>query len=396
MANLHGRWDAPRVRTSWWARLGAAGAAALSLVVAAGPPGDATLAQVPPSAAFFVGTDGAVATYGQAADGSRPDAADVGSSGIAPAGAAVATVRTPNGGPIVAVVGRNGSLFVGGCTNQSVMSAVTGPEFAMPGVPLAAVLAADRMWLATEDKPGGLIMKVMEASNPCTPVPVPVPHVTAAWLGAGAAITATGLADGRVGVFAVDTTGAVHALWLSPNGQTTDSTLTPAGTASPGGGIAVTPNSEANAGPGALSLFYSGHDGRIYLAHPVPGAGLAGNPQPQPWAPTAGPNGPALAAATGPLGTVVSYVATDGTVKVDLVDPNGQWQAAIAASGPGFVAGGASTGVTSNATELDIYCGNGSGRPGTIVVNPHIGGPGVWWPAGPPNSTSATTAFAAS
>ena len=92
----------------------------------------------------------------------------------------------------------------------------------------------------------------------------------------------------------------------------------------------------------------------------------------------------------------MSYVATDGTVTADLVDPNGQWQAAIAASGPGFTGGGASTGVTSTATELDVYCGNGSGQPGTIVVNPHVGGPGAWFPGGPPNRTTATTAFAAS
>lgn len=395
MANLHGRWDAPRVRTSWRARLGVAGAAALSLVVATGLPGDA--AQVPPSAAFFVGSDGAVATYGQAADGSRPDAVDIGQSGSAPSGAALATARTPSGSPIVAVVGKDGTLFVGGCpTNPSALSAVTGPGFATPGAPVAAAVAGDLLWLAVADKPHSLIMNLMEASNPCTPLPKPGPHVTVAWLGGGAAITATGLADGRVGVFSVDTTGAVHALWLSPNGQTIDSTLTPAGTASPGGGVAVTPNSEASATPGALSLFYSGHDGRIYLAHPVPDGGLTGNPESPPWAPTAGQNGPPLAAATGPLGTAVSYVATDGTVTADLVDPNGQWQAAIAASGPGFVAGGASTGVTFNATELDVYCGNGSGQPGTIVVNPHVGGPGVWWPAGPPNRTNATTAFVAS
>jgi len=395
MANLHGRRGAHRIRTPWWARLGVVGIAALSLVVAAGPPGGAIAAQAPPSTAFFVGTDGSVATYGLAADGSRPPAVNIGPSGTAPPGAALATARSSGGDPIVAVVGTNGALSLGGCrTNKFV--AVTGPEFALPGLPLAAILAADRMWLVTEDKPGGLFIKVMEASNPCAPGPVPVPHVITAWLGAGAAITATGLADGRVGVFAVDTTGAVHALWLTPNGQATDSTLTQAGTASPGGGIAVTPDSGASATPGALSLFYSGHDGRIYLAHPVPGGGLTGDPQPQPWAPTAGQNGPPLAAATGPLGTAVSYVATDGTVTADLVDPNGQWQAAIAASGPGFATGGASTGVTFNATELDVYCGNGSGQPGTIVVNPHVGGPGVWWPAGPPNRTNATTAFVAS
>ena len=390
MAKPHGRRGAPHVRTSWWARLGVAGIAAVSLFVAAGPAGDA--AQVPPSTAFFVDNGGTVATYGQAADGSRPNAVDIAPSGIAPPDAAVATARTSGGGPIVTVVGKAGALLVGGCTKPPVMSAVTGPEFAMPGAPLAAVFAADRLWLATEDKPGSVIIQVMEASNPCTPVPIPVHHVTAGWLGSDAAITAAGLADGRVGVFAVDTNGAVHALWLTPNGQATDSTLTQAGTASPGGGIAVTPNSEA----GTLSLFYSGHDGRIYLAHPVPGGGLTGEPQPQPWAPTAGQNGPPLAAATGPLGTAVSYVAVNGTVTVDLVDPNGQWQATIAASAPGFTAGGASTGVTYNATELDIYCGNGSGAPGTVVVNPHVGGPGVWWPAGPPNRTTATTAVAAS
>ena len=399
MTNVHGRvlrrWGAPRVRTSWWARLGVAVAAASSIVVAAGPPGAA--AQVPPSTAFFVGTDGTVATYGQAADGSRSNAVALTPSGIAPAGTPVATARIPNGAAIVAVVGKDGALNVGSCpANPTGLSPVTGPGIAGAGAPVAVAVGGGHVWLGVEDKPHSLIMNVEEASNPCGPFPIPLPHVTATWLATGAAITATGLADGRVGVFSVDTAGAVHALWVSPNGQATSSTLTPAGTATPGSGIAVTPASGASATPGALSLFYTGHDGRIYLAHPVPGGGLTGDPEPHPWAPTASQNGPPLAAATGPLGTVVSYVATDGTVTADLVDPNGQWQATIAATGPGFAAAGASTGVIYNATEVDIYCGNSSGRPGTIVVNPHVGGPGTWFPSGPPNKVGATTSFAAS
>jgi hypothetical protein len=140
-------------------------------------------------------------------------------------------------------------------------------------------------------------LQVVEIHNPCGPpsvalasptLPPPPPH---------AELAAVGLADGEFGLFYVDGSGALQALWSSAAGAWTLTQLTAAGTSAPGGGVAVTPNSGAPAAPGALSLFFTAHDGSVYLAHPLPGGKLSDTPQPSPSTKdTYAPDGAALAA----------------------------------------------------------------------------------------------------
>lgn len=388
------------MRRTWTAGRARASAAMLgALAILAAAPAQVAAATVTPDqpAAFFVGASGGLETYGRAADGSWSDAIQLGSSGLAPANAAVAATPIQDGTIAAFFIGSNGAVYLS-CPSQPQPWPVTASGVGEPGGSLDAALAGGTV-LVVFAAPGNTLYMTRLISNPCVP-PHPRVSVTsvpnaASWA-SGGQLAAAGLSDGEFGVFYFDSTGTGRALWQSAAGTWTDSVILPAGTASPGGSITVTPGSGASTAPGALSLFYTGQDGRIYRAQPLAGGGLAAAPQPDPSTSAATvPGNARLAASSSAAETTVSFVADNGAVTLLPVNAQGQWQSTVPVSGPGFAALGSSLASTATATEVDIYGGTYSGSPGHIAYTPQTDGPGTWLPAGPAGMTAASTAFAA-
>jgi hypothetical protein len=371
--------------------VGTALTGALCVLASPAPPAAAAQAR---DTAFFIDASGGLTSFGLGSGGTWSDAVQLGPAGLAPAGAPVTATPVQDGSVAAFFAGSNGAVYVG-CPGQSSPAPVTASGVAQPGGAIGAALAGTAVLVAFAGAADGLDVTAL-ISNPCTPPHPPKSVATildsASWAATGGQLTVAGLADGEFGVFCFDRTGAGRALWRSAGGTWSESVTLPAGTAAPGGSIAVTPSSGAS----ALSLFYTGQDGHIYLAYPLAGGGLAASPQPDPETSSATvPANARLAASSGPAGSTVSYVADNGTVTVLPVSAQGNWQDSVLVSGPGFAAAGSPLASTATASEVDIFGSAESGSPGHIAYVPEAGGSGTWLPSAPPSTTTSATAFAA-
>jgi|HubBroStandDraft_1064217.scaffolds.fasta_scaffold151545_1 hypothetical protein len=343
--------------------------------------------------AFFIGSNGGLDAYGLLTGGTWSAATQVGAAGLAPAGAAVTATPIQDGSVAAFFSGSNGAVYAG-CPGQAQTVPVTASGVALAGGSIGAALAGTTVMIVFAGAEGGLA-KAALISNPCIP-PVPKVAVTtvldsASWAEADGQLAVIGLSDGELGVFCFDRTGAGRALWLSPGGTWSESVILPAGTASSGGSVAVSPN----AGASPVSLFYIGAGGSIYLASPLVGGGLASTPQPDPATSSATvPPDAGLAASSSPDETTASFVADNGAVEVLPVNAEGDWQSTVLASAPGFAAPGAPLASTATSAEIDIYGGTESGSPGHIAYLPAAGSC-TWLASGPSGMTTAATDFAA-
>jgi hypothetical protein len=370
--------------------IGTALTGALCGLASPAPPAAAAQA---PDTAFFVDASGGLTTFGLAPDGTWSDAVQLGPAGLAPAGAPVTATPVQDGSVAAFFAGSNGAVYVG-CPGQSSPAPVTASGVAQPGGAIGAALAGTAVLVAFAGASYGLDVTAL-ISNPCTPPHPPKSVATvldsASWTAAGGQLAVAGLTDGEFGVFCFDRTGGGRALWRSATGTWSESVTLPAGTAAPGGSIAVTPSSGAS----PVTLFYTGQDGRIYLAYPLVGGGLAASPQPDPETSSATvPANARLAASSSPAGTTVSYVADSGTVTVLPVSAQGAWQDPVQVSGSGFAVAGSPLASTATASEVDIFGSAESGSPGHIAYVPEAGS-GTWLPSAPPSTTTSATAFAA-
>jgi hypothetical protein len=392
----------------------AAALAALGVVAAGAQPEAA--ASVTPMTAFFVGGDGGLYSFGRNVDGAWSRAALDGAAGLAPAGAPVAATRLTTGASVAALVGGDGAVYTECPGNGSAPLRIAKAGSALPGSALGLGQAGSATVIAIANPvkaPGGL--SVLEVINPCIPstavaifgggsgaaslatvvpmsptLPLPPP---------GAELAVAGLADGEFGVFFVDETGAVQALWYSAAGVWSASQLTASGLSTPGAGIAVTPTSGADpqSTSTVLSLAFTGRDGSIYLAHPLPGGRQSGAPLQLPTtAATRAPAGAALSVAGSSSGVVVGYAATSGSVSVAAVDAAGRALAPVALTASGFAAPGSSVASGSSSDEDDFVCGTPTGQPVHIRFPVGGAGPGVVVPAGPAGLTGSETVFSAS
>ncbi|MEW2116979.1 hypothetical protein AB0945_17630 [Streptomyces sp. NPDC005474] len=341
---------------------------------AATVPADAT--------AYYIGDDGGLWSYGRAADGRWSTAARVGPARLAPAGAPVAATRPPGGPSNVFFVGVDGSVLVG-CPQLSQPVALTGAGFARPGAPITATVADGRILVSSRFVHFAHTYR-MEISNPCSP-PVSLVLVNPPPKYSGGGLASAGLADGGSGVFYVDGSGALWAQWRDRTGLLTDQQLTVAETATPGGGIAVVSTEGAGTERGVLTLFFTGHDGRVYVAHPVEGRGLAGAPQPNTTGAANVPDGAELSVATGTSSVAIGYVASDGTLTTVTLTTAGAWQRTTPLTGAAFTTAGSSSAISAASDDgYDVYCGNG--RRAGHVHGPIPGHP--WTVSGPANVPS--------
>lgn len=370
------RWRALR---AWWALLAAFASVAVCLLAAptaqaAGVPTDAT--------AYYVGDDGGLWSYGRDEKGTWSTAARVGPAGLAPAGAPVAAARLPGGPSSVFFVGVDGAVRVD-CLRLSQPFALTGAGFAVPGAPITATVVDGRILAVSSNFSSPTLKPETEISNPCTSsASVVLTNKPPRSVGA---LASAGQADGGSGVFYVDGSGALWAQWRHRTGLLTDQQLTVAATATPGGGIAVVPTEGAGTARGGLTLFFTGHDGRVYAIHPVEGRGLAGAPQPNTTGAANVPAGAALSVASGTSSVAIGYVANDGTLTMVTLTTAGVWQRTTPLTGTAFTTAGSSSAISAASDDgYDVYCGNGR-RPGH-VHGPMPGSP--WTVSGPANVPS--------
>ncbi|NUR57444.1 MAG: hypothetical protein HOV87_01835 [Catenulispora sp.] len=345
--------------------------------------------------ATFVGGDGALYAYGPASA-----AAAIPAAGTAPVGAPTAVVRAQDGTPVAVYVDRLGS-WRGIClTSPPVTFEIVAPGLVDPGAPVAAALAGPQLTFVAVDHWGSFQIR-QDGVSPCGTQkvrftqppsyrPQPVPGYQA-----GKPFALNGSIDGNLGLFTVDSSGAVQARWVAASGTTIDRTLAPAGSASPQTGIAVAPRSNAATTAGAVALFYFAPSGTLQLAHPVAGAGLAGPPQAAPGAPVA--SAAAQVSAVAVTGDIIAgYIAADGSFAAAHAAPSGGWLSAGAVTGPAFASSGSSVAMSASATYAgDGYCGNALGQPGHVGVPHPGGGLGSWLPNGPPNMVTSGTQFGA-
>lgn len=348
-----------------------------------------------PTNAYFVSSNGTVEGYSRNVDGVWQAAAPVGAAMTAPPGAPITSARLSDGSPAAFFVGDDGAIW-GGCGS---LWRMTAPSLLTPGTPLSVAVTTTVVLLLFSDAQGQwtAIHVESEIHHPCGPPTGGISGLTTerlpgTWHVPGGVVAATGLPDGEIGVFAVDVTGAVHATWRSPDGNWSDTPLTPSGTSLPGGGIASTVSPTGS----GLTLFYSDHTGRVDSARVAEGAGVLSDPEPSSWTVAKIPDGAALAAAGSVLGNDVTYIAVGGAA-IDLqADSSGQWVRLVTLSQAGFASDGRPVAVTAAADEVDVYCGTAAGAPGHFAVPPHIGGDISWRPAGTAGVMPSTGAVTAS
>ncbi|MEY9855893.1 hypothetical protein ABH935_001497 [Catenulispora sp. GAS73] len=370
------RW---RIRAA--AFLAALGIVAAPLSAAAAEPAARPAAAKPPANAYFVASNGTVYGYGRNVDGTWLPAVPVGTRMTAPPGAPITSARMSDGTPVAFFVGDDGAIW-GGCRS---LWRMTVANLLKPGTPVTVAVTPNATMLVFSDGQGQWsdVHVESEIHHPCDVPGGPPPPINAEPLPGtghvpGGTIAATGLADGEIGVFAVDVDGAVHATWRAPDGDWSDTALTANGASLPGGGIAAT----VSATDGSVTLFYSNRAGQVVLAQVAEGAGLRADPTPVPWAVAKIPEGAALAAVSSSLGTDVSYIAQGGTA-IDLqTDTADGWKNAVTLSPAGFAKDGSPVAVTASADEVDVYCGTAPGVPGHFGVPPHTRGDVSWRPAG--------------
>ncbi|MBY8878750.1 hypothetical protein [Actinacidiphila acidipaludis] len=338
-----------RARRAWAA--GAAAGVLAAAGLALGPVADAASGPTGPSF-YYVAADGAL--WGVPDGGSQ--AVPLGPAGQAAPGAHVAAVRLPGGSPSAFFVGTDGTVFQS-CPQAVKPVAVTKPGFATSGSVVTAAVVAGQYAVAADGIPtpqparARATVRPAEISNPCSPPSVRIVSNVSPSYVSGGAMASAGTADGGWGLFWVDTSGAVDAQWRLPGGKVTEKELTPAGTATPGGGLAAVP------GASGVTLFFTGHDGQVYVAHPAEGGGLADTPKANPTAPTAVPDGAPLTAAPQGGGLAVGYVAGDGTFTVAALTLTGDWQRTDGVGKAGSFAPGSQVGSYGGADWDDWYCG---------------------------------------
>jgi hypothetical protein len=348
-----------------------------------------------PTSAYFVASNGTVERYGRNVDGVWQPAAPLGAGMTAPPGAPITSAHLSDGSPAAFFVGDDGAIW-GGCGSSWRM---TAPNLLRPGTQLSVAVTPTVVMLLFSDGQGQWTAMHVESEihHPCGPPTGGLPGLTTervpgTWHVPNGAIAAAGLPDGEIGVFEVDATGAVHATWRSPDGDWSDTALTPSGTSLPGGGIASTVSPTGS----GLTLFYSDHQGRVDSAQVAEGAGLLSDPEPSPWTVAKIPDGAALAAVGSVLGNDVAYIAVGGTA-IDLqADSSGKWEKLVTLSPAGFAKEGRPVAVTAGADEVDVYCGTATGAPGHFLVPPHIGGDVSWKAAGAAGLMPPTGAVTAS
>lgn len=357
LCNSRLRRSGRRTRRTGWALASAGVLAAVGLLAA--PAAQAT--GVPPSDphTYYIGDDGALWGYEGLGDGTFTRPAQLGPAKTAEPGARLAAVRLKGYPLSVFFVGLDGAVYQD-CPTAQQPFPITSTGVAPSG---AAITAFD-----TGRGPGVVVSGIpprqeaeraanpaltREISNPCTPPPrLMLNNGSSSYTGSD--LASAGGDEPYQGVFFVDGKGSVRAQWYSAaTSMPVSVTLTQPGTAAPAGGVAVTSD-----GAGALTLFFTGLDGRLYAAHPKQGGGLSGPPQPNPNGPADVPGGAHLAAATGPDGIAVGYAAGDGTFTVATLSTDGTWKDTAPFSDPGFLVAGASVGVTAADDGWDWYCGN--------------------------------------
>lgn len=380
-------------RRAWRTRWALASAGALAAVGLLTAPA-AQAAAVPPSDphTYYIGDDGALWGYQGLGDGTFTDPVQLGPAKTAEPGARLAAVRLPGYSPSVFFVGLDGAVYQDCPTAQQpfpITSTGTAPSGAAitafdtgkgPGVAVSGIPPRQ----ATVQAASPALTR--EISNPCTPPPRLILNNGTSYTGSD--LASAGGNQTYQGVFFVDGKGSVRAQWYSAATSTPVSvTLTQPGTAAPAGGVAV-----ASSGAGALTLFFTGLDGRLYAAHPKQGGGLSGTPQPNPTGPADVPIGAHLATASGPAGIAVGYAADDGTFTVATLSTDGVWKDTKPFSDPGFLAAGTSVAVTAADDGWDWYCGN------DLRFLLHFHGPGPrpgWFQIGDLQNAVPETFFAA-
>lgn len=301
---------------------------------------------------YYVAADGAL--WGVPGGGSG--AVPLGPTGMAAPGAHVAAARLPGGSPSAFFVGTDGAVYQS-CTLAQKPVALTKSGFATSGSAITAAVVAGQYAVVADGIPtpqparARSAARPMEISNPCSPPSVRVVSNTSPSYVSGGVMASAATTDGGWGLFYVDGSGAVDAQWRLPDGTFTEKELTPAKTAAPGGGLAVVP------GGNSVTLFFTGHDRQVYVAHPVEGGGLADTPKANPTAKAPAPDGASLTAVPEGSGLAVGYVAQDGTFTIASLDAGGGWQRTDPASKAGAFTPGSTVGASAGADWDDWYCG---------------------------------------
>ncbi|WP_405590049.1 hypothetical protein [Streptomyces sp. NBC_01190] len=380
------------VRRTWSALVSAL---ALGAVALAGAPA-AHAGPQPVPWVYYVGDDGALWGFTQQTDGSWTTAAPQGPTGQTLPGGHVAATRIAGGLPSVFFVGVDGAVYQD-CPLLTKPVAVTATRLAPPGAAITAEVVGGQITVtAARQIPQGKAVAAAprtppalapaaaphEISNPCSP-PVNVRFNTSSTY-AGGAMTSVGTSGGYHDVLFVDTAGAVRVQWQGPQGSTlSEKALTAPGTAKPGGGVTAV-NTQGLGLPGsALTLFFTGHDGRVRVAHTTEQGSLTGSVQPNTTGTADAPDGAPLSAVAGAKGLAVGYAASDGAFSVAYLTPTGAWQKTFRTGAAGDFASGAPSAATAAADgDYDWYCGNG------LRVPVHLHGPlpgPKWVDVGLPN-----------
>ncbi|MEE4543166.1 hypothetical protein V2S66_14455 [Streptomyces sp. V4-01] len=334
---------------------------------------------------YYAGDDGALWGFTQQANGSWTTAAPQGPTGATLAGAHLAAARIDGGSPSVFFVGVDGAIYQD-CPLLARPLAITATGQAPAGAALTAEAAGQQISVTVaRQRAQGKTARAaapLEISNPCSP-PVHIRFNTSTAY-AGGAMASVGTSDGYHDVFFVDTAGAVRVQSQGPqSGTVTEKAVIAPGTAKPGGGISVVDTQALGVPNSALTLFFTGHDGRVQVAHLTEQGVLTGSPKPNTTGPADVPDGAPLSAAVGAKGLAVGYATTDGAFSVAYLSPTGAWQNTYRAGQAGDLAAGAPSAVTAASDgDYDWYCGNG------IRVPVHLHGPlpgPKWGSVGQPN-----------
>ncbi|MEU1290013.1 hypothetical protein [Kitasatospora sp. NPDC005856] len=384
--------------------------ALLSLLVLAAA---ALLAGPVPSAAaaateaevYYIGDDGGLWSY-QYSDtaGSWSAAARRGPAALAPPGARVAAVRVPGHRPVVYFAATDGSLYEY-CADYpaSAPFSISAAATAEPGGRITAAWAGTRLTLVTGAWTGSTT-----AATPASPAAAPTtaaPAAAAQFNDACLPMTvdwrqlpapaypsseaASFAVSDRAGIFTIGDTGGVTVGWTSQaTGGMTTYSVAPAGSARPGGGIAVAPGTTS----GTVSVFFAGRDGRLNRATVTTGAGRIGSLQANTTAPAGSvPDGAVVSAARNAAGTAVGYVATDGSITLAHLSSAGLWQSTEAVSATGFSNPGSSVAIS----DVDGYPACGTNGPRVVHFGPVRGpSPDPWVTAGLNATLGAAMTFA--
>ncbi|MFF2543159.1 hypothetical protein ACFVUY_11420 [Kitasatospora sp. NPDC058063] len=341
--------------------------------------------------AYYIGDDGGLWSY-QYSDtaGSWSTAARRGPAALAPPGARVAAVRTPGHRPAVYFTATDGSLYEYCADNPgSAPFSISGPATAEPGGRITAAWAGTRLTLVTGTWTGATAAAapaVPQFNDACLPMTVDWRQLPAPALPSSEA--ASFAVTGRAGIFTVGDSGVVTVGWTSQaTGGLTSYAIAPAGSARPGGGIAVAPGTTS----GTVSVFFAGRDGRLNLATVGAGSGRIGSLQANTTAPTGSvPDGAVVSAARNAAGTAVGYVAADGSITLAHLSSAGLWQSTEAISATGFSSPGSSVAIS----DVDGYPACGTNGPRVVHFGPVRGpSPDPWVTAGLNATVGAAMTF---